>query len=126
MQQSSLKALAGAVLQRNKQRNSNATGQEKPRNKHPENQTCLLRVVAPLFRYKTVDEAHDALDRLGDWTGVVERVGSQHSPLMDAARQASREADHNPRPAAFWEYYRTWRIVYFVGTNTSPTERTTT
>lgn len=104
MQQSDLKALSEAVLQRNKARNRSATRQEKPCNKPPEKQPHLLH--APT----TFEEAHELLNSLGDWSQVMECAPNLCPDLLEVARQTNRKVDRNPTDVR--QYYQAWHELF--------------
>lgn len=102
-QQRDLKALAQAVLERNKARNSHATETEKPCNKHPANEEHLLRVqeaeyLTLLARFwdldddpaATMNEARRLVDRLDELYRELFRQGRRVPVRLPVERRKVR------------------------------------
>lgn len=106
MQPNSLKALARAVLQRNDQRNKDATGQKKlcnfPEGKQP------LELQAPT----TIEQAIETLDDMGDWTGIIERAETCHPDLLASAKQATKEVDRRLTDETIRHYFTAWGNLF--------------
>ena len=58
----------------------------------------------------TFSQVNEQLDRLGDWTDVIDLAATQCPDLLEAARQANRDADRDP--AKIGRYYQAWRAVF--------------
>jgi hypothetical protein len=59
---------------------------------------------------QSFDQAHEQLDRLGDWTGVIGLAATKCPGLLEAARQSNRDFDHNPAPIG--QYFHAWRALF--------------
>lgn len=104
MQQNSLKALSEAVLQRNSQRNRNATQHKKPCNFEVQNRPEKLHTPT------TIKQAIEELNRLGNWQQISSLAAELCPSLLDAAKQASRDIDNHI--IGIDQYYQAWLAVF--------------
>ncbi len=58
----------------------------------------------------TFEQAHDQLNRMGDWTGVVALAEKVCPVQLETARHANRDVDRDPAQVA--KYYQAWRELF--------------